>query len=139
MSDILLPIFSRLAWHRALRSCAHQNKQFVQPNCILLDACNCLLSQTKPGLVQVIKAHCFAGTTALDVMPQGATTAYAVPEVLYSLQLQFDPQVRRDQVQEYLWINRTSADWWSLDVVLFELLTGSLSRPPERGPQQTQT
>ncbi len=71
-------------------------------------------------------------------MPQGATTAYAAPEVLYSLRLQFDPQVRRDQVQEYLWINGASADWWSLGIVLFELLTGELSRL-QRSTRQTQT
>ncbi len=80
----------------------------------------------KPGLVQVFKAHYSVGTQALDVMPQGATTAYAAPEVLYSLQLQFDPHVRHDQVQEYLWINGASADWWSLGAVLFELLTEEL-------------
>ena len=59
-------------------------------------------------------------------MPQGATKAYAAPEVLYSLPLQFDPQVWRDQVQEYLWINGASADWWSLGIVMFELLTREL-------------
>ncbi|DBB12311.1 TPA: Ribosomal protein S6 kinase alpha-4, variant 2 [Trebouxia sp. C0006] len=69
---------------------------------------------------------CTKGTTALDVWPQGTTTAYAAPEVLYSLQLQADPLVRREYLQDCLWINGASADWWSLGIVLFELLIGEL-------------
>ncbi len=47
LQDFLLLTFSCLVWHQALRSCAHWNKQFVQPNCCwmhTLDACNCVVS-----------------------------------------------------------------------------------------------
>ena len=107
-----------------MRHCEpHSTRLFAYPKCIL-PTCKQLLGVTHEARAQ--KAHCSAGTTALDVWTQGTTTAYAAPEVLYSLQLQADPLVRREYLQDCLWINGASADWWSLGIVLFELLTGEL-------------
>ena len=60
----------------------------------------------------------------MDVIPHGATAAYAAPEVLESLQLQFkgaDPCWEGGVT-----MNGASADFWSVGVVLYKLLTGEL-------------
>ncbi len=56
-----------------------------------------------------------------DVRPEGATPAYAPPEVLRSLQQQYEGAEWDDAL-----VNGPSADWWSVGVVLFFLLTGDL-------------
>ena len=56
-----------------------------------------------------------------DVRPEGATPAYAPPEVLRSLQQQYVVAEWDDAL-----VNGPSADWWSVGVVLFSLLTGEL-------------
>lgn len=58
----------------------------------------------------------------LDVNPQGATAACAAPELLLSLQHQFEGE---DIPAEVL-INDPSADWWAVGYVLFEILTGEV-------------
>ena len=64
-----------------------------------------------------------ADVTILDVNPQGATPAYAAPELLCSLQLQCQGAGPADPG---LLINGPSADWWAIGIVLFELLTGEV-------------
>ena len=58
----------------------------------------------------------------LDVNPQGATAAHAAPELLLSLQRQFEGE---DIPAEVL-INGPFADWWAVGCVLFEILTGKV-------------
>ena len=72
-----------------------------------------------------------ADVTVLDVTPQGATPAYASPELLRSLQLHCQGF---DVAEPGLLINGPSADWWAVGIVLFELLTGDL---PFRGKAAT--
>ncbi len=72
-----------------------------------------------------------ADVTVLDVNPQGATPAYAAPELLRSLQLHCQGAGPADPG---LLINGPSADWWAVGIVLFELLTGEL---PFRGKAAT--
>ena len=69
-----------------------------------------------------ISSSLVADPGALDVLPQGATAPYAAPELLRSLQLQFEGA---DESPKNL-VNGPSADWWATGVVLFELLTGEL-------------
>lgn len=57
-----------------------------------------------------------------DVRPAGATTAYASPEQLRSLQAQFEG----DEDHEDILINGYASDNFSLRVVLYEMLTGKL-------------
>ncbi len=64
-----------------------------------------------------------ADPRALDVVPQGATSAYAAPEVLSSLQYQFEGSGDREAGVQ---INGPSADFWAVGMVLYELLTGEL-------------
>ena len=59
----------------------------------------------------------------MDVAPQGATAAYAAPEVLRSLQMQFEGA---PSTQAGVPLNGPSADWWSTGMVLYEVLTGDL-------------
>lgn len=58
----------------------------------------------------------------LDVTPHGATAAYAAPELLLSLQRQFEGR----DMSEVVLISGPSADWWAVGCVLFEILTGEL-------------
>ncbi len=69
---------------------------------------------------------CFLSTAdpdTRDVKPDGATAPYAAPEVLRSLQLQFEGATPD---HPGVLINGPSADWWTTGVVLYELLTGEL-------------
>jgi len=66
-----------------------------------------------------------ADVTVLDVNPQGATPAYAAPELLRSLQLQCQGAGPADPG---LLINGPSADWWAVGIVLFELLRQRAAR-----------
>ncbi len=65
----------------------------------------------------------FADPRTLDVIPHGATAAYAAPEVLRSLQIQHG---WAHPVEGNLAINGPSADFWAVGIVLYELLTGEL-------------
>ncbi|DBA75319.1 TPA: hypothetical protein ACH3X1_010591 [Trebouxia sp. C0004] len=57
------------------------------------------------------------------LLAPGATPVYAAPELLRSLQLQFEDF---DLAEPGLWTNGPSADWWAVGIVLFELLTGEV-------------
>lgn len=60
-----------------------------------------------------------------EVQPTGATTDYASPEQLRSLQIQFERREHED-----LLINGASSDMFSVGVVLYEQLTGVLPFQP---------
>ncbi len=64
-----------------------------------------------------------------DLHPQGATPTYAAPEVLRSLQQQYEGVDWDDTL-----VNGPSADWWSVGVVLFSFLTGKLPFSDEQSP-----
>lgn len=57
-----------------------------------------------------------------DIAPHGTTPAYAAPEVLRSIQLQHERVGPECGVN----INGPAADFYSVGVVLYELLTGQL-------------
>ena len=56
-----------------------------------------------------------------DVKPPGATAPYASPEVLRSLQLQFEGA---EDDEEGVLVSGCLADMWSLACILYEMLTG---------------
>lgn len=60
---------------------------------------------------------------AEDNFPCGATPAYASPEILASIQLQHE---QADRCTKGVGVNGMAADYRSIGVVLYELLTGQL-------------
>lgn len=68
-----------------------------------------------------------------DVKPVGATTPYASPEQLRSLQFHFEGSNNDDD----LLINGHMSDQYSADVVLYELLTGELPFQPRYEPEMS--
>ncbi len=75
-------------------------------------------------MASMLHVSCTASDpSVLDVIPQGATAAYAAPEVLRSLQLQFEGAA---SAKTGVLVNGSSADWWSTGITLYELLTGEL-------------
>lgn len=56
-----------------------------------------------------------------DVKPPGATAPYASPEVLRSLQLQFEGA---EDDEEGVMVNGCLADMWASACILYEMLTG---------------
>lgn len=74
-----------------------------------------------PGAAGDQRAQDIIDTSICDVQPDGATTDYASPEQLRSLQTQYELRQHPD-----LLINGASSDMFSAGVVLYEQLTGVL-------------
>jgi serine/threonine protein kinase len=67
-----------------------------------------------------------------DVKPTGATTPYAPPELLRSLQRQWEGD--EDDDGEFVMINGPAADIWSFGCVCYQMLTGDLPFLPDHKP-----
>ena len=65
----------------------------------------------------------FVDIRTKDVKPAGATTPYASPELLYSIQRQWEGD---EDDEEGVMINGPAADIWSFGCVCYQMLTGDL-------------
>ena len=63
----------------------------------------------------------YIGVRTRDVKPTGATTPYAAPELLRSLQRQWEGA---EDDEEFVMINGPAADIWSFACVCYQMLTG---------------
>ena len=66
-----------------------------------------------------------------DVKPIGATTPYAPPELLRSLQRQWEGA---EGNEEFVMINGPAPDIWSFGCVCYQTLTGDLPCLPDHTP-----
>ena len=73
----------------------------------------------------------YVGVRTKDVKPTGATTSYAAPELLRSLQRQWEGA---EDDEEFVMINGPAADIWSFACVCYEMLTGDLPFLPDQTP-----
>ncbi|DBA76042.1 TPA: hypothetical protein ACH3X2_008879 [Trebouxia sp. C0005] len=69
------------------------------------------------------KGKLFVDIRTKDVKPAGATTPYASPELLYSIQRQWEGD---EDDEEGVMINGPAADIWSFGCVCYQMLTGDL-------------
>ncbi len=101
-------------------------------------ACTVLHSTTQ---VRSVGRGPSAGTTggsvdvnSRDVKPPGATTPYAPPEQLRSLQFQFEGAA---DDEDCILINGPAADSWSYGCVCYQMLTGHLPFLPDHAPAES--
>ena len=73
----------------------------------------------------------YIGVRTRDVKPTGATTPYAAPELLRSLQRQWEGA---EDDEEFVMINGPAADIWSFGCVCYQMLTGDLPFLPDHKP-----
>jgi len=73
----------------------------------------------------------YVGVRTRDVKPTGATTPYAAPELLHSLQCQWEGA---EDDEEFVMINGPAADIWSFACICYEMLTGDLPFLPDQTP-----
>ena len=81
---------------------------------------NCIAPAMPSGLLVCLSTD----PRVQDLHPQGATPAFAAPDVLRFLQKQHEGAELNQSGQ--VPVNGPSLDWWSVGVVLFFLLTGEL-------------
>ncbi|KAL0055633.1 hypothetical protein WJX82_002653 [Trebouxia sp. C0006] len=77
------------------------------------------------------KNKLYVGVRTKDVKPTGATTSYTAPELLRSLQRQWEGA---EDDEDFVMINGPAADIWSFACVCYEMLTGDLPFLPDQTP-----